>query len=132
MNKRMKKKMVTKKPSTKDRMKFYRSTAKEVIAQYEEVCETNDRLFARLGKICCEIVQVKRANANLADKTIELAEKNASLEREINELQEVSSEQKKKIEQQEGQIVLLKYRSEKYKEQLEELQKPLWKKVLKK
>lgn len=132
MNKRMKKKMVTKKPSTKDRMKFYRSRAKGMLAQYESACEKNERLFDRAAKVSCEIVQVKRANASLADKNIELAKETASLEREINELQEVKRQQKKQIEQQEGQIVLLKYRSEKYKEQLEELQKPLWKKVLKK
>lgn len=114
------------------RMKFYRSRAKGMLAQYEAVCEKNERLFEGAAKVSCEIVQVKRANANLTDKNIELAKETASLEREINELQEVKRQQKKQIEQQEGQIVLFKYRSEKYKEQLEAFQKPLWKKVLKK
>lgn len=132
MNKRMKKKMVTKKPSTKDRMKFYRSRAKGMLAQYESVCEKNNDLFNKSTELACEVVQLKRANGSLADKTIELAQENARLEREINALHEVKRQQKKQIDQQEGQIVLLKYRSEKYKEQLEEFQKPLWKKVLKK
>lgn len=132
MNKRMKKKMANKKPSTKDRMKFYRSIAKELRVINSDIIKKNDELFNKSTELSCEVVQFRRANGSLADKTIELAQENASLEREINVLQEVKMQQKKQIEQQEGQNVLLKYRSEKYKEQFEEFQKPLWKKVLKK
>lgn len=132
MNKRMKKKMANKKPSSKDRMKFYRSRAKVLQNINRDTIRKNEKLVDELTKLACEVIQLKYANANLADKNIELAKETAMLEREINEVQKEKKQQKKQIEKQEGQILLFKYRAGKYKEQLEQIQKPLWKKVFKK
>ncbi len=132
MNKRKKKKMVTKKPSTKDCMKFYRNKVNKLQNINGVYINRNNRLFNKTTELACEIIQLKRENSLLADKNAQLVKKGAGIEKEINELYETRRNQQKQIEQQEGQIALLKYRSDKYKAQFEECQKPLWKKVLRK
>ncbi len=130
MNKRMKKKQNTKSPSNRDRVKYWKKAYISINKEHETVTTKNNVLLEKVSFISCEIVKLRRSNEKLTDNIIKLAQENTRLEQEIGELQGENKKLMEKNRRQEELINSLEYRNTKYKEQLELIGKPLWKRVL--
>ncbi len=130
MNKRMKKKDITKAPSNRDRMKYWKKAYISLNEEHETTTKRNGVLLEKISIISCEAVRLRRGNESLANTNVTLAQENSRLEQEIGEFQGENKMLMEKNRRQQELINSLEYKNAKHKEQLELIGRPLWKRVL--
>lgn len=83
MNKRIRKKVLLKKPSNRDKVKHWMKACSAVEEKYTDRCA---RLMDKLVAAGLELSEQKKISANLADKNVELATNIGRLLKENAEL----------------------------------------------